>query len=339
MNYSTRDVKSQLSALASVVGGKTRLLIVTHNNPDPDALSSAMALAYLMRQQYAIEASIACRGSIGRAENQSMVSKLKIPLKQFNRVSLQRYDMLALVDGQPFAGNTPNLNYNIVIDHHPLRNDTDADFLLVDPEIGVTATIIIQWLQFLEHIPSKPVCTALAYGISSETQDLGRDASQEDIQAYLYVYQNSNIRLLSQIMRPKLPKFYFQSVHKSLDKALVYRNMIYAYLDSIPNVEIVAEMADFFLRYDRVSWSFVIGKYQDVLILSIRSTHRNARAGEIVKKLVPNPDNVGGHDHIAGGFISIQGYSETEIERLIQSMRSEFALFCNYPQANWHRFM
>ncbi len=338
-NYAGKSEKSQLLALDRVVSNKKQMLVVMHNNPDPDALSSAMALGYLMRQRYALETSIAYRGLIGRAENQAMVRQLKIQLKQFNRIRLNRYDCLALVDGQPYAGNTPDLSYNIVIDHHSLRKDTKADFLLVDPDIGGTATLIVRWYELLNLGPPKDVGTALTYGISSETQDLGRDASLQDIQAYLYVYRYADMRRLSRIIRPKLPKSYFRSVHQALEKALVYRNTLFAYLSDVPNVEIIAEMADFFLRYKRIGWSFVMGKHRNSLVLSIRSTHLRANAGEIVKKLVPDPDSVGGHDRIAGGSIDITGYTSEQTENLIKEISQRFSHIRGFKNVAWKPFL
>ncbi len=147
------------------------------------------------------------------------------------------------------------------------------------------------------------------------------------------------MRRLSRIVRPKLPKSYFRAVHQALEKAQVYRNMLYAYLSEVPNVEIIAEMADFFLRYDRIGWSFVMGKYRDSLVLSIRSTHLKAKAGEIVKKLVPDPDSVGGHDRIAGGSIDIAGYSSAQTEGLIKEILQRFSKIRGFQNAAWKPFL
>ena len=74
-------IASKLSQLDHVLEGQKKLLIVLHNNPDPDALASALALRYLVSKRYNIRSNIAYGGLIGRAENRAMVRELKIPLK------------------------------------------------------------------------------------------------------------------------------------------------------------------------------------------------------------------------------------------------------------------
>ena len=82
-----------------------QLLIIVHNNPDPDAIASAEALRFLVENRSGVKVSIAYGGYIGRAENREMVRQLGIRLKQFNRIRLGNYDCIALVDTQPGAGN------------------------------------------------------------------------------------------------------------------------------------------------------------------------------------------------------------------------------------------
>ena len=58
------------------------ILIVPHNDPDPDAIASAIALRYLFAQRLGLDAPVAYAGFIGRAENKAMVRYLGRPLKQ-----------------------------------------------------------------------------------------------------------------------------------------------------------------------------------------------------------------------------------------------------------------
>jgi len=324
-----------LARLDEILADKKHLLIVAHNQPDPDAIASASAFAYLAEMRHGVETSIAYAGFVGRAENRAMVKKLGIRMKEFNRIKLSKYDCLVLVDGQPLAGNTPNMSYHIVIDHHPLRSDTTGEMVVIEPEIGVTATIMVELLIKSGLDISADLSTALAYAFISETQNLGRDTCSRDIRAYLHVYPKAKMRLLAEILYPKLPQVYFQTLAKTLHRAYTCKNLTCAHMGEIPNPEIVAEMADFLLRRERISWSFCTGVFKDQLILSIRSSNPKAKAGHLIKELPVDPDNVGGHDQIAGGYILLESKRTNDIISLQETLSADFAGLLGHKDIRW----
>ena len=85
-----------------VRGGKT--LILTHDNPDPDALASAVLLCNLLRRAFKQRATAAYGGIVGRAENREMVRSLHLEISHIRHLSLKRYQRFALVDTQPRTG-------------------------------------------------------------------------------------------------------------------------------------------------------------------------------------------------------------------------------------------
>jgi nanoRNase/pAp phosphatase (c-di-AMP/oligoRNAs hydrolase) len=314
------------------------LLIVVHTNPDPDAIAGASALKYLVNKRYNLEASIAYSGNIGRAENQAMVKELKIHMKQIAKINWQKYDRIALVDTQPGSGNNvlpEDVNCHLVLDHHPTRKKIKCGLKFVHPELGAVATLLIEWLRFMEMDIPINLATALVYAINSESQNLNREVNQRDIDAYLYVYIRCNLRKLAKIMVPSLPRIYFMSVAKTLQKAVTYRNLICAHLGEVLSAEIVSEMADFLVRHERISWSFCTGRFKDRLIISLRSRNSKIMAGELVENLVKNTKNVGGHGRSAGGFIDISALRKNDIEILENTLARDFALLQNYDDPEW----
>jgi nanoRNase/pAp phosphatase (c-di-AMP/oligoRNAs hydrolase) len=315
------------------------MLIVVHNNPDPDAIMSAEALRYLVAEKFGLEASIAYGGYIGRAENRALVSKLGIKMKQFNRIKLARYDLVACVDTQPGAGNnmlTADSKCEIVIDHHRARRDTAAEFVVVRTDLGGTATILVNWLEEAGIQISPDLATGLAYAISSETQSMGREASRPDIDAYLSVYVKANLRKLSQIMFPALRRSYFTIVARALREARTYRNLVCTHLGEVPTAEIVAEMADFLVRHERTTWTFCTGRFKDKLILSLRSTKPDARAGEVIRKLVQSDHLAGGHGMTGGGYVPIEDEGEGTLE---EQFTTRFLEVMGNRDADWKPFL
>lgn len=332
-----RNLK-MLKAFDKILEDKEHLLVVVHNSPDPDAIASAVALGYLAEKRKDIEVSIAFGGTVGRAENQEMIRKLKIQMKQINRINFDKYDCIALVDTQPGAANNSfpeERKAHIVIDHHPKRPHCKAHIELIEPEIGATSTLLIEWLKTAGLDIPTDLATALAYAILSETQNLGREATRRDIESYLFVYIKSNIRTLAEITLPRLPRSYFLALAKTLSSTYVYRNLIYAHMGDIPSSEIVAEMADFLLRHERIGWSLTTGRMKDQLIISIRSTNPDARADELVKLIVPDPNTVGGHEMIAGGYIALADGTNQELMELQVRLSREFAKRLGYEKAHW----
>src|SRR5580700_5434446 len=66
----------KLERLFRVARGRKRALVLTHDNPDPDSIASAVALAHLLERRADIDARVGYGGIIGRAENIAFVREL-----------------------------------------------------------------------------------------------------------------------------------------------------------------------------------------------------------------------------------------------------------------------
>ncbi|MEJ2544129.1 MAG: hypothetical protein P8Y99_08675, partial [Calditrichaceae bacterium] len=213
-----------------------------------------------------------------------------------------------MVDTQPGSGNNvlpSNVECHLLLDHHPPLKKNLADLSFINNNLGVLATMLIEWMREMDIEIQSDLATALVYAISSESQNLKREVNKRDIEAYLYVYLRCNLKKLAQIMTPPLPRQYYLSVAQALQKAKTYRNLLCAHLGDVSSAEIVSEMADFFVRHERISWTLCTGRFKDRLIISVRTRNEKAKAGKLVQQLVENRNTVGGHGMFAGGFVDI----------------------------------
>ncbi len=324
--------------LEKLLQGQQKVLILLHHNPDPDALASAMALRYLAQKIAHVKSTIAYSGWVGRAENRAMVRELKIPLKKLHQVNYTHYDRIAVLDTQPGAGNTAipaDLHCHLVIDHHPQRRGLNSQLTIIEPDIGATATLLTLLLE-ISCFPIPPdIATALTYAIRSETQDLGRDATSKDVKAHFFVYSRASMRKLARISRPRLSRSYFITLANVLQKTRVFRHLSCAHLGEILMPEVVAEMADLLMRQEHISWVLCTGRFGHTLYLSIRSTNTKAHAGKLIKKLVPDPNNAGGHDMFAGGKIELHSLSEIEIASVEAKLSQDFARLLGHAGVHW----
>lgn len=313
-------------------GGRGKIVIVVHDNPDPDCLASALALSHLFREKIAVEPVIAFSGMIGRSENLIMAGILEIPLVPLEIVDLSGYSVVCMLDTQPLTGNNsldPAVPVDIVIDHHPLRDSSrGCRWVDVRDGYGVTATILYEYLLANGIAIDTKLATAIFYAIKSDTQDLGREASLPDREAYLNLFPLVDKQLLCQITNPRQPIEYFRTIRRTLDHSRIYGRAVVVNMHQVIFPELVAEMADFLLKLEEVEVVLAFGEYSRELVLSLRTSSLDMNAGEMVKRLVNGIGVGGGHGFVAGGKIlpltddsaAIQGIEEILTSRFLMEM-------------------
>lgn len=301
------SVKRFTDEMLAWLKGRDRILIVMHDNPDPDCLASAMALRHLFFMKLGQEPVIAFSGIIGRSENLVMARELEVPLTPLEIVDLADYQVVCMVDTQPGTGNNSlpaGVTVDLVIDHHPLRESTkECRWQDVREDYGVTATILYEYLLAQELNIGPKLATAIFYAIKSDTQDLGREANRPDREAYLRLFALTNKRLLYLITNPRQPIEYFRTIRHTLDNAKIYGHVIVVNMQNVAFPELVAEMADFMLRLEGMDTVLCMGQYGDELTLSLRTVRPDLNCGEIIRKLVAGHGMAGGHALMAGGKI------------------------------------
>src|SRR5262245_51839217 len=103
----TETTRDGFARLAEQIrqGRSGRWLVLTHDNPDPDALASALILTRVLRSAFRQKVTTAYGGIVGRAENREIVKSLGLRLSHVRNLSFKRYQHFALVDTQPRSGN------------------------------------------------------------------------------------------------------------------------------------------------------------------------------------------------------------------------------------------
>jgi nanoRNase/pAp phosphatase (c-di-AMP/oligoRNAs hydrolase) len=304
----TAASRGAMTSLLQALDGPGQVVILPHDNPDPDALASAAALKYLVGLLLKKDAQIALGGIVGRAENRAMLTYLNISLVPVGDL---RFDgaQVVLVDTQPGRPNNSlpeRLVPAAVIDHHPAYDRyPGVAFLDLREQYGATSTIVTEYLRDAKLAPEPKIATALFYGIAAETQDLGREATAADIEASHFLYPYTNKRRLAKIENARVPREYFRIFREGIDRAVLYENkLVISLLGEVQYPDMVAEAADFLLRLDAVEWAAVIGTFGSCLHCSIRTTDRDANAGDLLQRVLGSK-SAGGHDMIAGGRLKI----------------------------------
>jgi nanoRNase/pAp phosphatase (c-di-AMP/oligoRNAs hydrolase) len=302
-----------------------RVVMVSHVNPDPDALASMLGL----------KALLACRdprkvvvmtvdGMIARAENRAMVGLIPIDLEPVGRVEHDAETAFVMVDSQPGTGRraSESVTPTAVIDHHETGGDlSGVAFFDVRGHVGATSTIVAGYL-FEHGCPVPPrLATALYYGIDSEIAGYPREAGPSDDAALVRLFPLADKDLLAQIRNPKLPQDYFATIQHALTNAFLYEDLVVSWCGRVTQPDIIAEMADFFVRFDQVNWALAVGHFDGLLKLSIRVGLLNAHSGETLRAVVDGMGTAGGHDKRAGGAIPLPDDRPETTDRLLALIR------------------
>ena len=298
-----------LADLLRVLERPGPLIILPHDNPDPDAMASAVTLKYLAHRLLDKEAHIALGGIVGRAENRAMRTYLNIELVPVGEVEFGPDVQVVLVDTQPGRSNNSLPDGVVpmaVIDHHPAYAEyPGVPFLDLREAYGATSTILTEYLEESKLDVEAKIATALFYGIAAETQDLGREATAADIEASHFLYPYTNKRRLAKIENARVPREYFRVFREAIDRAALYdHKVVVSILGDVQYPDMVAEVADFLLRLDGAEWSAAIGAFNGSLYCSVRTTDRDTNAGDVLQRVL-GAKSAGGHDMIAGGRVPL----------------------------------
>jgi nanoRNase/pAp phosphatase (c-di-AMP/oligoRNAs hydrolase) len=306
------------------------VLVLMQNNPDPDAIASAMSVEVILHRHLKKGCVIGYAGMLGRAENRAMVEQLKIDVRRVRGEDLADFPILILVDTQPRSGNnalTSKRRAQVVIDHHtpPKRGMWQADLVDVRPEYGATSTILYEYLMAAKIKPDARLATALHYGIRSDTQDLGRAASARDIEVFQQLVALSDKHKLARIRLAPVPDTYFAMLHAGLENTELAGRTVFTFVPEAEHPDIFAEIAELMLRLDSARTSVCYGVCGDTVFLSARAADARGNMATRMKRTVSRIGTGGGHRSMAGGQVPITAEPAKRLELVRARIIEHFA--------------
>lgn len=309
------------------VAGRGPVLILTHDNPDPDALASGKALAFLLREAWGIPCRLIYNGLVARAENQAMLNHLTPEWEYRDRLpDLKDYSAVAQVDTQPGAGNNRLDTIqpaHIVIDHHhPVREMVEViPYADIRTDIGATVTMLYQYLDVARLQPDPFLATAMFYGLKTDTRGLSRGVSSADEITFVRLLHRLDQRELSKVELASLSREYFRSFSRGLHKSRIHGRAVISRLGDMDQPDFAAEMADVLIRLQGVHAALCLGLHDEILHISLRTEPMGQDAGLIIQQVVIAPGKAGGHGTMAGGQIPLTGQ---DVEQLLVSIEKRF---------------
>jgi nanoRNase/pAp phosphatase (c-di-AMP/oligoRNAs hydrolase) len=286
-----------------------RVLILLHNDPDPDALASGLALRNLLRRTKTTAIIGAVQG-VTRPENLRMANMLDIHVEQITPASFHEFERIATVDVQPhyFGGMLERVD--LVIDHHPEQTGYIAVFKDIRADYGSTSTILVEHLRAVDVNISERTATAMLYAIKSDTLFFARHTNRVDLEAFTFLYPLADAALIRKMEGAEITLERLEYVTRASQGGIMREQVFSAFLGEAPREDFIPYTADFFLQLEDVKWTIVAGIVAGSLVISVRNLGYSRNAGEFVKRWFADIGSAGGHRAMAKAIVPIEKFRE-----------------------------
>ena len=286
-----------------------RVLILLHNDPDPDALASGLALRNLLRRTKTT-AIIGAMQGVTRPENLRMANMLDIHVEPITPASFQEFDRIATVDVQPhyFGGQLPRAD--LVIDHHPEQPGYIAVFKDIRADYGSTSTILTEHLRSVDVNISERTATAMLYAIKSDTLFFTRHTNRDDLEAFTFLYPLADAALIRKMEGAEITLDRLHYVTRASQAGEMREQVFTAFIGEAPREDFIPYTADFFLQLEDVKWTIIAGIVGNYLIVSVRNLGYSRNAGEFVKRWFADIGSAGGHRAMAKAVVPIEKFRQ-----------------------------
>jgi nanoRNase/pAp phosphatase (c-di-AMP/oligoRNAs hydrolase) len=286
-----------------------RVLILLHNEPDPDALAAGLALRNVLRRTRTT-AIIGAMQGITRPENLRMADLLDIQVETITADELSGFERIATVDVQPhyFGGLLPRVD--LVVDHHPEQGGYASVFKDIRTDYGSTCTILTEHLRAVDVNISERTATAMLYAIKSDTLFFNRQANRVDIEAFSYLYPLADATLIRKMEGAEITMERLDYVLKARQNGQMIEQVFCAFLGTTPREDFIPYVADFYLQLENVQWTIISGIVNDTLVMSVRNLGYSRNAGEFVRKYFNEIGSAGGHRAMAKAVVPLRNFKE-----------------------------
>lgn len=319
-----------------------RLFTAVIGSPDPDGLASAWALSFLAKHA-GVRMDILTFEVLSRPDNLAFVRLLDIPFRRV-RLRLPRinYAGYAVVDRQnarlpvPVKKGLPLVAH---IDHH-VKVRTRAAFVQQEPHAGSTASILAHHFSnrtdVLVDDPEEAcrVCTALMYGIRTDTGDM-LNAGPYDFSAAALIAPWVSPELVTTVVRTPLGNHFLEALSSALKTARNENGLKVAFAGKVGrrNRDAIGQTADFLARGEGTETVVVFGNVGGTLVGSLRTKDSDLNAYQVLDEALSTAFQTSvdcGGRRFAGGFqipsnLFPSGDEHGACELVIQSLLSNWA--------------
>lgn len=342
MDENTRgsQEKAMLSSLECVdtslegCDDTTEIAIFTHKYPDPDAISSMMALKWLIQKISPVKVvNLLYDGGISHPQNQVMDNLLEPNLiKVDEHGSLERYSKFFLVDTVPSNAGTGRqaVIFDLVIDHHkePVEQQGHLYFNMHAGSCAATIYQIIKHhkLEFDEDSEiDKRIATAILVGIATDTEVLcSSETTTVDVQTWSELLDKRDATILTRIIKYGRPKLWVETKANIIPKVQIHDGLAIVGIGMFESKhrDLISDIADDIKSWEGVHTAIVFALLDgDTIAGSVRSANSGISVPGLCKTLGTLKKGQGGGKPGKGAYTyplgggSIEDDEEEEIAK------------------------
>lgn len=283
---------------------RKHVYIQMHNYPDPDALSSAMGLQFLLKTR-AIGSTICYKGRIDKYNTLKMIDKLFIKALSIQELTMCPEDEIILVDSQKGNMNVEDFIGKEIacIDHHTNQGEGLYEFADIRSNVGACASIIASYFMENNIKPDAETATALLYGLKMDTVNLSRDVSDLDIDMFCMLHKQADFKILRLFESSALQLADLAAYVKAITNLRIYNGVGIANVGNDCSEALIGTVSDFLLTLAEVNFTLVYSYRAGGVKFSSRSELPENDASKVIKKALEGVGDGGGHASMAAGFI------------------------------------
>ncbi len=321
----------RVDRLVAMARGARRAVVLMYADPDPDAIGAALALAQILRLG-GCEIAVRFTGEVRRYQNKLLLKYLRRRISRLREGELAEADLVAVVDAQPGFWRDDAPKADIVIDHHPVRDDTRAAYTDLRPGYGSTSTILTEYLQAAGLAIPKAVATALLYGLTTDTDDLRRHAGQADIRAYDLLHGRVDRPFLDRLQKAQIPPRLLDAIAWGISHRVVYRDLMLIHFGEIGTPDTLVQVADLVLLTCGINVAVcagIIGRGDERrLVVVFRGDGYHMDVGRRAKDAFADLGSAGGHKTMGRAEVPIAALPAAEsvpllVDNLFRRMAPE----------------
>lgn len=282
-----------------------RVVIQTHDFPDPDALASAFGMQQYLKY-YGIEAEICYEGKPERNNSRRMLENFGICVSSI--IKGTKFDPMThviLVDAQNQNSNVTDLGgiKAVCIDHHPITTQYEYPYRDIR-KAGACGSIIASYFKE-DEVPIGPdVAAALAYAIKMDTADFTRGTTPGDTELFSWLYQRADWKKVQRMYANTLELADLRAYEAAIQSIQITESVGFAFIPFTCQPALIAIISDFMKALDEVTIAVVYAMQEDGIRFSVRSEEEQVNVGILVKQVLSGIGDGGGHPEMAGGYIS-----------------------------------
>lgn len=319
-NILSREFQLTMRLLRTTSNLTSPIGVVMHDNPDPDAIAAAVGMVHLA-EFLGNEATPLYAGEITHQENRAFVNLLDLELEQYEAAdSLDAYESIILVD-HAHPGVNDQLSamrsVDIIIDHHPAREEADATFVDRRHNVGATSTLVADHLYRAQIEPGSTLASALWYGIHVDTNGFRRGVASLDFDRAAWLHRWVDSDVIDRVESPRMNAQTLETIAAAITNRERYDDVLITGAGEIAERDALAQAADELQHMAGIRTVLVYGHIDEMVYASARSQSDDLDVGDAIRLAFGQIGNAGGHDDMAGaqipmGMLRLAEVNDTE---------------------------